>query len=316
LENVLIHIGYHKTGTTWLQNELFVPQNDIFLPLSRSAHDEGSLATHFIYDEAHYLLNSFDSNENVIKRELNFILNNDSPEDKVLVMSHERLSGNPHSSGIGSYVIARRIQNIFPKAKILIVLREQKSFVVSNYFQYLSAGGTHNIKKYLNTRYDGKRPGFSPNFIDYHPLISGYQELFGSENILVLPYELFKSDSVTFLENISRFIGKKIEVDDASLSNVWNKKEHFFLNYHFRFLNFFKISSSLNNHSFLANKVSKLLATLLYQILVRIIPDSLNKWQLKRINSFVRSWVSDRYVDSNKKVSALINLDLERYGYY
>ena len=34
IEDLLIHIGYHKTGTTWLQNELFIHENPVFEPFS------------------------------------------------------------------------------------------------------------------------------------------------------------------------------------------------------------------------------------------------------------------------------------------
>ena len=317
MENILIHIGYHKTGTTWLQNELFVSKNETFQPLCVNGAGESSLARHFVFDETHNLLNPFDSNEKTIRRELKTILKAKQNREKAFfVMSHERLSGNPHSSGFDSSVIARRIKNVFPKGKILIVLREQKSFVVSNYFQYLSAGGTHGIYKYLNLTYDGKRPDFSPNHIDYYPLVSRYQELFGAENVLVLPYELFVEDGLAFLEKLSSFIGKKIELDERRLNVVWNKKTRFFLNYYFRFLNFFKTSSSLNNYSFLANDVTSPIALFLSELFAIMIPDFLNKRLLEKVNSVTYNWAAGRYVDSNKRLSEIINLDLGKFGYY
>ena len=107
--------------------------------------------------------------------------------------------------GRSLHPIAKRIKNKFPYAKILIVIREQTSWLLSNYFQYLSAGGTHNLKKYLNTKYDGKRPGFAPNHIEYHRLIKDYQSKFGSKNVLVLPYEIFDSDKVIFFISLEIF---------------------------------------------------------------------------------------------------------------
>lgn len=90
-----------------------------------------------------YLLNSFDSNGNSVRTELNSILEKKSQKgNKIFVMSNERLSGKPHSSGFDSFIIARRIKSIFPKGKMFLMIREQKTFLLSNYFQYLSCGGT------------------------------------------------------------------------------------------------------------------------------------------------------------------------------
>jgi len=317
VNNVLIHIGYHKTGTTWLQNELFVSGNSTFHPLSKNGHEVCSLAEHFIHDENRYLLNSFDSNEVVIKRELALLkedyLSGDNP---CFVMSHERLSGNPHSSGFDGSIIAKRIKNIFPNGKILIVIREQRSFILSNYFQYLSSGGNHGIEKYLTLKYDGKRPGFSPNHIDYYPLITHYRELFGKENILILPYELFKKDGSAFISTLSRFVGKKIVVDEARFNTYWNKKEAPFLNYRLRCLNLLKTSSSLNNYSILSNSTSRGFAKLITSLLTPLIPDQFNKNVRKTLSASIDKSIIGRFEESNKRVAELIKMDLKEYGYY
>ena len=54
-------------------------------------------------------------------------------EAKVPVISHERLSGYPHSGGHDSKEIAHRLAAVFPNAKVVIVIREQKSMILSNY---------------------------------------------------------------------------------------------------------------------------------------------------------------------------------------
>ena len=193
MENLLIHIGYHKTATTWLQQKLFITESEVFEPMSMLRKGHSSLAKHFFYDDEQYLLSPFEYNEARIQKEIESIKgSNDKLILKIPVISHERLSGNPHSSGFDAKKIASMLKSTFPKAKILIIVREQKSFILSNYFQYLSIGGTCNLNKYLNTKYDGKRPFFSPNHIKYLPLITEYYNLYGKNNVLVLPYEMFK----------------------------------------------------------------------------------------------------------------------------
>ncbi|NQY09663.1 MAG: sulfotransferase domain-containing protein [Flavobacteriales bacterium] len=318
MKEVLIHIGFHKTGTTWLQNEMFVAQNKTFCPLSTRDNKRSSLAWHFIFDEHQYLLNSFDLNETIIKRELDAILKKkeDQINNRIYVMSHERLCGYSQSGGFDSSIIAGRIKNIFPKGKILILLREQKSFIKSDYFQYLSVGGTHGFEKYLNLKYDGKRPGFSPNHINYYPIVSKYQELFGKENVLVLPYELFKKDKLDFIKRLSVFVGETIDVETANFNAIWNKKKSFFLNYRLRILNVFRISSSLNNNSFLAIKISIRLIRLIFSVLGRLIPKQFDRKIQENIEMKTKKWVDGRYDESNRAVAELIDLDLSQFGYY
>ena len=65
---VLIHIGYHKTGSTWLRNEIFIDESDIFSPIKREHGGHSQFADHFVCDEEGYILNSFDTNEKVLKQ--------------------------------------------------------------------------------------------------------------------------------------------------------------------------------------------------------------------------------------------------------
>ena len=54
-DNTLIHIGYHKTATTWLQKKLFISGNEFFEPISNQPKGQSSLSKHFILDEICHL---------------------------------------------------------------------------------------------------------------------------------------------------------------------------------------------------------------------------------------------------------------------
>ena len=183
MKDPLIHIGYHKTGTTWLQLELFMSDNKTFEPLSRRAMGQSSLARLFFKDNFN-LLSSFESNEVEIRKEIEHLLTvRPALKSKYPVLSSERLSGFPHGGGFDSSLIANRLKNVFPNSKILIVIREQKSAILSNYLQYLYNGGVHDIDHYLRLNYGGRHPFFSPAHFDYLPLIEKYRELFGESKV-------------------------------------------------------------------------------------------------------------------------------------
>jgi Sulfotransferase domain len=316
LDNLLIHIGYHKTASSWLQNRLFISDDKNFVPLSKRDRGASTLANHFFYDANHYLLSPFDNNAIVINDELQALLSRyDTLHNKVPVMSHERLSGNPHSSGFDARNIAQMLQGYFPDARILIVIREQKDFILSNYFQYLSIGGTHSLKKYLNTRYDGKRPYFSPNHVNYLPLVKYYCELFGKENVIVLPYELFRDSPADFLDNLGSRLGVEISVESSQFKEKLNRSKQHFLMYHLRALNTFKVRSSVNDYSPLANKYTKSASVAFRNFLALGLPKQLNASLKENFRQEIAGWVSDRYTRPNKDLAELIGYDLAQYGY-
>ncbi|MFZ1725333.1 MAG: hypothetical protein WAU13_01575, partial [Albidovulum sp.] len=104
----LLHIGYHKTATTWMQQLLFVP-----------AHGYRQIAGHSeVFDHIvapHGL--SFDPA--VMRRHIAGALQ-ELGAAEVPVMSSEILSGHPFFGGVDSDVYARRLAAIVPEARILI----------------------------------------------------------------------------------------------------------------------------------------------------------------------------------------------------
>jgi hypothetical protein len=316
MEKLLIHIGYHKTATSWMQNQLFVSTSKNFVSVSKNKKGHSTLARDFIYNKDGYLLSSFDNNEqNILKNyeEISQNIVNDSK--RIRVISHERLSGNPHSSGFDSSLIAQRIQKTFPKSKILIVIREQTSWILSNYFQYLSIGGTHSLKKYLTLKYDGKRPGFSPSHIKYHNLIQNYYDRFGKNNVEVLPYELLKSDNNNFIKSLGDFLETDLTNESLNFNKRINTKNNHYLNYKLRFLNPLISSSSVNNSSRLNNKITKSIITRIKKTIALCISKRNNESMKRKLRKEIIEWAGDRFNLSNQITQELIEVKLEEFGY-
>lgn len=316
-DNLLIHIGYHKTGSSWLQNMLFTANNKIFEPLSIKDKGHSSLAKYFIYDEDGYCLSPFDFNQAKIREEIeNIVSNQQKLDNKIPVISHERLSGNPHSGGFDAKKIAFMLNQTFPYAKILIVIREQKSFILSSYFQYLHKGGTHNLHKYLNKKYDGKIPYFSPSHIKYLPLIDEYRNLFGTNNVLILPYEMFRDEPLIFVTRIGDFLNTSLDIKEEVFDSKINVKSNELVMYYMRSLNHFRKSSSLNNYSPMSNKFTGKLANAFLKGTSLLYPAGLDTALKNRLKSQIENYVADRYIASNKEIGKLLDIDLSRYGYY
>jgi hypothetical protein len=126
---------------------------------------------------------------------------------RVAVLSDERLSGSPHAGGFDSAEVAERLARVFPAARVLIVIREQRSAVFSVYQQYVRDGGAASLLKYLEPRRTAEVPQFRWQHFEYHRLVEHYQALFGRARVLVLPFELLRGDAAAFLARIADFTG-------------------------------------------------------------------------------------------------------------
>lgn len=316
MKPILIHIGYQKTGSTWLQKELFIADNEVFEPLSHYPNGPSTLSWSFIKGEDKYALLPFQMNEKRIKEVFTEIIKYKKDKlHKTFVMSCEDLSGKTDGGGFYSKDVAHRLHNVFPNSKILIVIREQESFLLSNYFQYLSMGGLFSLKKYLNLSFD-TIPHFNPHFINYNHLVREYYNLFGKQNVLVLPYEMFKSSPKTFVNKLAQFIDKPILVEEKRFKTFHNQRKGHAVMYYFRWLNHFRKYYSMNNYSEWSNKYTRLIANKAIQVLIKITPDFINNQIKNYLKKYIKDWTSNRYEEANQELSELIGIDLSEYGYY
>jgi hypothetical protein len=196
MSELLIHIGYHKTASTWLQKELFSQRQAGFgrlRNLRRTVHAPHALD----FDPKRCRANFQNPLKRIRGRRL------------LAVLSHERLSGSPHSGGHDSKEIADRLAAVFPESKILIVIRKQQSAILSCYKQYVRVGGAGRLKRYVLAPSRGKFriPLFSLDFFAYDRLIRYYIQLYGASRVLVLPFELFQHSPRQFIERIMTFSG-------------------------------------------------------------------------------------------------------------
>jgi len=310
MKPLLIHIGYHKTGTTWLQDNLFYQGHESFDPVCGDPKKLGK--SFFMNSISKADLSPYDDNQKIIQQEWSLYLKErGESSEKVSVISCERLSGNLHEGGYDSSITARRINKNFPNAKIFIVIREQNSFILSSYFQYLKAGGNLDLEKYLFDR----RPGFSFDHARFLELIKDYHDLFGQENVHVLPYELFVKDPMAFFKSLEDFVESKISIDPEQFTVRSNAQQHTYLFYHLRRLGIFLRSNSLNNQSRWYSPKTRAFVFKGYDLMGKMGFDRLNTKLKKKLAQKIDNIVGDRYQESNVELSRLIGIDLSQYGY-
>jgi len=106
----VIHIGLHRTGTTFLQKEIFPKLDGI----------------KYVYSK---IINS---------------------ETKGILISEEGLSGIPTKLYDGSevYSTVDSLSRLYPDAKIILCIRNKDIWVRSVYSQYIKSGGTKTFKQF------------------------------------------------------------------------------------------------------------------------------------------------------------------------
>jgi hypothetical protein len=194
---VLIHIGYHKTGTTFLQSGLFASSDAGF----------ASPWPHVDLRNEIVLCSDFDWDASAVHRRFQTGRETASLAGLVPVMSDERLSGSAHAGGYDSARTAHRLAEAFPDARILIGVREQADAIYSTYQQYVRNGGGATAEKYMQPRHQAEMPQFRFEHWEYDRLIALYQGLFSPDRVLVLPYELLRTNPQDWADRIRGLVG-------------------------------------------------------------------------------------------------------------
>lgn len=304
---LLIHIGLHKTGSTWLQQAIFNDPGRGFTteagaPRHQLVHDfvlpdplaYDATATRRLYDP--YL-------ETSVARRL------------TLVLSHERLSGYPSSGGYDRSLIAQRLRDTFPEARILIVIREQRALIRSMYSQHITDGGNGTLDQFLYRpeRGIGRRPWFNFDMYRFDRLIDLYRSLFGADRVQVAAYETLNDDIQGFVDAISDFCGNpKVSVADSRPQNrrrVWAMQEVQ------RRLNTWFYDNELSPGAFLHVRRFAARFARSARYFRAIVPPAIDRRMHAALQRKVDRAVGDYFTRSNTMTAEMTGIDLNRIGY-
>ena len=202
---LLIHPGFHKTGTTWLQKQIF--SNTKYFNL---LFDHREVDRIFIRDH------DFDYSAEDARRSVQERLKA-TGGCKINVISSENLSGLIFTGSRDSRILAERLADACGPAKILFTSRAQLSITRSIYIQYVKRGGSLSIERFLDYEPDFGYFWFHETVLHFHKLVEYYARLFGSENVAVLPQELLAHDRAGYLQALMTFVSDVPEINGADL---------------------------------------------------------------------------------------------------
>lgn len=301
---LLIHIGYPKTASTWLQRTVF---NDSKLGfISPWGATSGLAVDQFI------TINSFRFSPESTFKVFEPGLEEATKQNLIPVISQEMLSCDQVAGRYWGKEVADRLYSVFPTAQILILIREQKSMVLSSYGQYIRNGGVHSLQRFIGI--EKLPPGFSPicrlDYLEYDLLISYYQKLFGKDKVLVLPFEELKTNPDNIIKSILNFVGLDFEVKNLQPStNVNYQAQTIAL---MRKLNNFlpPPDFSSKDHPFIWKITWKTL-----HAFDQLLPSTFHQKEQLRLKKEIADFIGQRFNASNQRTSELIGIDLAKFGY-
>jgi len=223
VKKLLIHIGYPKTATTTIQENLFAELHESE-KMNYLGKADYSLNNYFKY--AVHLINSLRFNQNfnvddfkISSNKLNVISNE---EFTIPIIARESITG-PRIVDPFEYPqrLSSLFKNVVDNIEIIVTIRNQKDLIYSLYVEFYQL---FMEDKYNNTPTkfifeDGKtlRKERLKNFY-FSDLLGKYEKSFGKENIHILLFEDLKNDPKFFYNQLSQILNVESSLVETLLT--------------------------------------------------------------------------------------------------
>lgn len=234
-KRTIIHVGFPKTATTFLQEVFFSKLKDVTY-LGRQFIQQNTAFNMIQYaDQSMYSID-------IVKEEIERI-NNFSSDHKTILLSDEVLVGFPYYNFINRTLIAERLSEVLPHAEIILFLRSQDDLILSLYNQLVKMGRFseplnqnfihkpgkgYDLDQWFSgqrgydrsSRFVDHRSLFNVNHFKYSSLIDLYTKLFSKVHVFL--FEDFVNDSENTLTSICSIL--KTDAAPSDILEAHNMK--------------------------------------------------------------------------------------------
>lgn len=289
----VIHVGFHKTATSWLQKHYFKAHPEIALVNDYKKPQDDRFLSYLI---ATPTLKFSPEESKTLWQE---VVRTEYHGEPAICISAERLSGHPASGGYDRETIAERLSQTIPNARILITVRDQVEIVKSIYNQLLREGYPGTFTDLVRSQ-QWKCTSFCLAYLEFDLLVEAYANRFGKQNVCVLRFEDFRDSKLAFLEQLASFIGVNNMSADEGVVNPSGESRN---THALRIVNKFRYSE-IYPHPLIS--LSPRMRGHLQAVL---------SWLPSRAEEYPEddlAFVADHYRDSNRRLNDLVNAD---FGY-
>jgi len=301
-QSPLVHIGYQKTASTFLQKRIF--SDDAVFVRPWGAHAAPAIE-HFVLEHPEHfdpvaVRNAFGQFE-----------------DQIPVISQEDLSGFPVYAFYHAETVAQRIKATFPDARILVCIREQKSMIVSQYFQFVRQGGSRSLISMLrdNDSKVGFRPVIRKEHFEYDLMYNLLRRYFDADKILMLPHELLRHEPDAYFAKLNTLLGTSL-VSSAATETVNAKRSGSAAQIELFFNKMFPMPPDLPTHyddyPLWVRGRNRVLRNI-DRIATRY--TNLGQSFEDKIKRDAAGYIGDHFAASDTRLSKLLDIDLAALGY-
>ena len=325
-----LHIGFHKTASTYLQRYVFSkhPQINYLGKFEKELKAINSGKNYLIeFDQLlfklfNYKLENIDQNSTFDK-----II--EPKENKLNVVSEERISSYFYYKDQNAKYIFKKLKYIFQSnndLKIVLLIRNQKDLLISRYSENFKLFYDINpnwkiFKNFAKNITEEKLSSLEKHILDnykYYDFIINLQNFLPKDKIGIFIYEDLRNNPKLFFKNFFNFL----EIDNIELENkkeyysqvykgFYENKKNFFSSHRVNETNLLRFKKYINIPKNLLKTIKYLIIIFvsypnyIYQIFTN--PISKSKTYKKNVEKY--------YKKDNKKLSQLLGRNLEDLGY-
>ncbi len=300
---VFIHIGYPKNASTMLQTDVFPKIEEVYFIGRKYIKDNSFISKDF--ENAIYSISfedTFNYNHSRVEQQINRALEMIPSSKKKLVISWEAFVHNVADRGL----IANRLYQLFPNARIILVIRDQIKSIISMYnFLVEQAGGNINysygkpsVSSLSNWIEEQKKTPYRSylNTLKYDSIIKYYIDLFSRKNIKVLFFETLIESKQEFLDELTDFINvEKMSSEVIKKRNPSSSK---------LLLDTFSLRNKLNTLGISIN-IPKRYKSILKSLIAR----SSLSLPREKLSNQEKDFLVDFYKDSNQNLKLILGLE-------
>jgi hypothetical protein len=300
----VIHVGYSKAMSTWLQ---------------RLFREDGNI---FYLRKSNFFIPYFDNYEKGIQHYQKYFVG--SEKYRVVLESDEHLL----MPGFHSTILINitnldlitktmgRIKNTLPGVKILVAIRNQVDMIISKYVQFVRRGGKLTVDAFLEEVL--YRDSNYLKYCDYRysEVIRILWDLFGEDKVYVLILEEFRKNAREILNEMSQFMGVNVTVKKQQEKRVNVSPSYYCLALQ-RQLNKVLVKRRRTPHTQAVTRVPFRIWIYTYNFLEFY--DSIlfkKKHRDKIIGPMHRSKIERLFSEDNKKLESLLDKSLQDMGYH